>query len=142
MAHMALMVIVRSLTVAALLQAQSGDLPWREMQESKKQVTEYLVRTAREVTDRGAKEVASADAWEKVKARRLEEMRDMLGLLPWPARTPLNVRVTGVLQKDGYTVEKIAFESMPKIYVTGNLYVPKRREGALPAVIYVCGHSY
>jgi cephalosporin-C deacetylase-like acetyl esterase len=128
------------LLLAVPLAAQPGDAAWRRMLESKKQVTAYLQRVAREITDRAAEEIRSADAWEKVRARRLEEMRDMLGLLPWPKRTPLKPNVTGTLDKGAYTIEKIAFESMPKIYVTANLYLPKQRPA--PAIVYVCGHSY
>jgi cephalosporin-C deacetylase-like acetyl esterase len=124
-----------------LLFAQD-DAAYQRMIESKRQVTAYLIRKADEITARATAEMATAESWEKVRPKRLEEMRDMLGLLPWPARTPLNVRVTGVLDKGSYTVEKIAFESMPKIYVTGNLYIPKQRAGRVPAIVYVCGHSY
>lgn len=130
------------MTFPLLLAAQTDDSAWRRMQESKQQVTDWLIRAARGVTGRAVAEVQSAEAWEKVRARRLEEMRDMLGLLPWPQRTPLRVQVTGVLDKGEYTIEKIAFESLPKIYVTANLYVPKRREGRVPAIVYVCGHSF
>ncbi len=122
--------------------AQSDDAAWRRMQESKRQVTEYLVRRAQAVTDQAAKELASSETWEKVRPRRLEEMRDMLGLLPWPKRAPLNVRAAGKLDKGAYTVENLAFESLPKVYVTGNLYLPKQRSRPAPAIIYVCGHSY
>ncbi|MEX2260330.1 MAG: acetylxylan esterase [Bryobacteraceae bacterium] len=118
------------------------DAAYRQMLESRREVTEYLERTARSLTDQAAAEIASRDSWEKVRARRVEEMRDMLGLLPWPQRTPLNVRVTGTLDKGAYTIEKIAFESLPKFYVTGNLYIPKKRSGAVPGIIYVCGHAY
>jgi len=124
------------------LAAQSEDVTWRRMRDSKQQVTQYLVRQARAITDRAAEEIRSVEAWEKLRDRRREEMRDMLGLLPWPRRTPLRAQVTGVLDKGDYTVEKLAFESLPKIYVTANLYVPKRRSGPLPAIVYVCGHSY
>ncbi|MCP5113446.1 MAG: hypothetical protein GY953_21645, partial [bacterium] len=101
-----------------------------------------LIRAAREITDRAAAEVQSAATWEKHRAQRLDQMRDMLGLLPWPERTPLNVQQTGTLSGDGYTIEKLAFESLPKIYVTANLYVPAGREGRVPAIVYVCGHAY
>ena len=121
--------------------AQSDDPAYRRMLESKEQVTGYLVREARAITDRAGQEVQSVGAWEKQKAQRLEEMRDMLGLLPWPNRTPLNVRVTGSLDEGSYTIEKIAFESLPKFYVTANLYTPKNRKGPVPAVVYVCGHA-
>jgi cephalosporin-C deacetylase-like acetyl esterase len=116
--------------------------PWEQMLQSQKDVQEYLVRCARRITDNAAKELQSKETWEAVRAKRLDEMRDMLGLLPWPARTPLNVKVTRVLDKGSYTIENIAFESMPKVYVTGNLYVPKNRTGRVPAIVYVCGHSY
>jgi cephalosporin-C deacetylase-like acetyl esterase len=128
------------LLIPILALAQAPD-SYQRMLESKKQVTSQLQKMARDLTDRAAAEVASSAAWEKARARRLEEMRDMLGLLPWPQRTPLQVRITGVLDKGSYTIEKVAFESLPKIYVTGNLYVPKQRAGKLPAIVYVCGHS-
>ena len=133
--------LVVLLLAAAPLLAQD-DTAWRRMLESKRQVTAYLERAARGITDQATTEMASSAVWEKARARRLEEMRDMLGLLPWPGRTPLNLRITGTLDKGTYLVEKIAFESLPKIFVTGNLYIPKQRSGALPAIIYVCGHSY
>lgn len=109
---------------------------------SEQQTIACLRREARKITDSAIADVASRESWEKVRAKKLEELRDMLGLLPWPKRTPLNVRVTGKLDYPEYTVEKIAFESMPKIYVTTNLYIPKVRKGKAPAIIYVCGHSY
>lgn len=110
------------------------------MVESQRQITTYLVAAARAVTDRAAQEVDSAGNWEKVRAQRLEEMRDMLGLLPWPQRTPLNVRITGVLDRPEFTIEKIAFESLPKFYVTGNLYLPKRRPAPAPRRLSFYGH--
>ena len=124
------------------LAAQSEDVAWRRMRDSKQQVTEYLVRQARAITDRAAGEIRSVETWDKARERRREEMRDMLGLLPWPRRTALRAQITGVLDKGDYTVEKLAFESLPKIYVTANLYVPKRRDGPLPAIVYVCGHAF
>jgi len=130
------------MAVFLLMLPPPDDNPWQQMIENKKHIHDYLVRVARELTDKAGAEIQSVAAWEKVKAQRLEEMRDMLGLLPWPKRTPLNTRLTGVLDKPDYTIEKIAFESLPKIYVTANLYIPKRRSGKLPAVIYVCGHAY
>lgn len=129
------------LAAAAALSAQTAGDPYQRMIESKRQVTEYLRKAAREITDRAAEEIRTPESWEKLRARRYDEMRDMLGLLPWPPRTPLNVRIAGKLDKGDYTIEKIAFESMPKFYVTANLYVPKNRKGAVPAIVYVCGHA-
>lgn len=132
------------LTVAASAQTTptEDEQAFQRMLESKRLITEYMQREARVITDRAAAEIVSRDAWEKVRAKRLEEMRDMLGLLPWPPRTPLDVRITATHDKGTYLVQNIAFESMPRVYVTGNLYIPKQRSGPAPAIIYVCGHSY
>ena len=59
----------------------------------------------------------------------------------FPARTPLNARVTGVLERPSYTIEKVIYESRPAFPVTANLYVPRRGRAPYPAVLGVCGHS-
>ncbi len=115
---------------------------FERMLASKQEFRTSLEREAQRITRAATDELADPVRWEAVRAQRLEEMRDMLGLLPWPARTPLNVRVTGVLDKGSYLIEKIAFESMPRVYVSGNLYLPKNQSRPVPAIIYVCGHSY
>lgn len=60
---------------------------------------------------------------------------------PEPEKTPLNAKVTGVVERDVYRIEKVIFESRPGFPVTGNLYVPKGRSGRMPGVVGVCGHS-
>jgi cephalosporin-C deacetylase-like acetyl esterase len=102
---------------------------------------DYLVRRAREVTRSNLADVKSLAEWQRRRPEVRRQMLDMLGLDPMPARTPLNVRITGSFERDTHRVEKIVFESMPGLYVTGNLYLPKRVEGRLPTVLYLCGHS-
>lgn len=60
---------------------------------------------------------------------------------PWPERTPLHPQVTGILEKDGYRVEKIIFESMPGYHVTGALFIPASHRGKGPAILKLIGHS-
>ncbi|MCK5103648.1 MAG: acetylxylan esterase [Cyclobacteriaceae bacterium] len=60
---------------------------------------------------------------------------------PLPGKTPLNARVTGVIKKKDYKVEKVIYESMPGYYVTAALFLPKKRKGKAPAVIYASGHT-
>ena len=50
-------------------------------------------------------------------------------------------RVTGVVDRDAYKIEKIIFQSRPEFLVTANLYIPKGRKFPLPAVVGTCGHS-
>lgn len=60
---------------------------------------------------------------------------------PLPEKTPLNARVTGKLIRDGYTVEKVLFESRPGFFVSGNLYLPENFPGRRPAHLNVIGHA-
>ncbi|MCW5982110.1 MAG: acetylxylan esterase [Bryobacteraceae bacterium] len=134
--------VVLALAAPGLVCAQADQAALDRMVESQGQTMEALRRAARSITDAAGAEIASRETWERARSGRLEELRDMLGLLPWPERTPLNVTITGTLDKGSYVVEKLAFESLPKIYVTANLYVPKQRKGKAAAIVYVCGHAY
>ena len=61
---------------------------------------------------------------------------------PRPKTVPFNERVTGVLDRPRYRVEKIIFDTRPNFPVTANLYVPKKLSGPAPCVLGVCGHSF
>ncbi len=63
------------------------------------------------------------------------------GLGGLPVRTPLNARVTGTLQRDGYRIEKIIFESQPGFFVTANLYLPTTGKPPYPAIVFPIGHE-
>ena len=63
-----------------------------------------------------------------------------IGGLP-TERTPLNVRRTGRIERAGYRVEKIIFESQPGFFVTASLYIPTNRPGPFPAIVQPTGHS-
>ncbi len=103
---------------------------------------EWLLAQVRDAEQRGNRwRVAMktrADAESYVNTVR-QEIRECFG--PMPEKTPLNARVTGVLERDTYNVEKVIFESRPGYLVTGNLYVPKGRKTPMPGVVGVCGHS-
>lgn len=86
-------------------------------------------------------EIASLDQWKVQREEYLGQLREMLGLDPWPERTPLHPVITGRLEHDEFTVENLHFQSRPGLYVTGNLYLPKGVDKPAPAVLYVCGHA-
>ncbi|MBQ4051219.1 MAG: acetylxylan esterase, partial [Oscillospiraceae bacterium] len=76
--------------------------------------------------------------------QRREELRFNLrmaaGLYPWPEKTPLNARYQLVGEYDGYSVQKVMFESFPGLWSTGNLYLPKPLLRPAPAILNVIGH--
>jgi len=121
-------------------QGSSQELPGDRM------MAEYLAQETREIAATfpgraGMAGVGSKEDWERMRPRLKEEYFYMLGLWPMPEKTPLNATITGVLERPTFRVEKLHFQSMPRLYVTGNLYLPKKVEGRLPAILYVCGHS-
>ena len=67
-------------------------------------------------------------------------MQVATGVWPLPEKTPLNAVVYGKVDRDGYTVEKVYFESYPGHFVTGSLYRPKEAMGKLPGVLCPYGH--
>jgi dienelactone hydrolase len=84
---------------------------------------------------------ATVAAFETERAKRRHELLRSLGLAPAPARTALNARRTGVIQRNGYRIEKIVFESRPRFYVTAHVYVPDHpAETRMPAIVNVNGH--
>jgi dienelactone hydrolase/pimeloyl-ACP methyl ester carboxylesterase len=105
-------------------------------------VQEYFVEQVRRVdadVDRRYAELESReDAEAYVRAVRAK-IDSCFGL--WPEKTPLNPRVTGVVERDQYRIENVVFESRPGFLVTANLYVPKGRTFPLPGVVGSCGHS-
>ena len=67
------------------------------------------------------------------------KIRESFG--PFPEKTPLNARVTKVVERDAYKIENVLFESRPGFLVSANLYIPKGRRFPLPGVVGSCGHS-
>jgi dienelactone hydrolase/pimeloyl-ACP methyl ester carboxylesterase len=105
-------------------------------------VQEYFVGRVREVEQAADKRRAALRTKEDAEGYVREvrgKIQECFG--PWPEKTPLNARVTGVVERDIYTIEKVIFESRPNFPVTANLYLPKGRKSPAPGVVGVCGHS-
>lgn len=105
-------------------------------------VQEYFVRRVREAQEIGDRLRAGVKTREDA-VRYVEEVRrkiaDCFG--PFPEKTPLEPKVTGVVERDTYRIEKVIFQSRPGFMVTANLYIPKGRQGPMPGVVGSCGHS-
>jgi len=104
----------------------------------------YLCREARRISDQALADFTDAATWRKLLPEKRRQYMEMMGLHELPpqgGRPPLNPKVTGVLDREKYTVEKLYYESLPQLYVVANLYVPKGLAAPAPGVLYVCGHS-
>lgn len=105
-------------------------------------VQEYFVQNVRRIERRAnqkrdaLKTAADAEVYVRDVQKRIQQ-----SFGPWPERTPLKPRITGVVERDAYKIENIIFESRPNFLVTANLYIPKGRDFPLPGVIGTCGHS-
>ncbi len=101
----------------------------------------YLVRVAGEARERRARIVAAISTPADVLARQKTVVAELWNMLGGPLdRTPLNARVIGMVERPGYRIEKLTFESRPRLYVTANLYVPAGT-GRRPAILGPLGHS-
>ena len=94
---------------------------------------------------------AADDAWRALKSRAeydvyRAKMRERLvtaiGGLGFE-RTSLNAKVTEKIQRDGYSIEKVLFESRPGVYVTALAFVPDAMKFKPPhrGIIVPCGHT-
>lgn len=69
-----------------------------------------------------------------------EKLQASLGhrRLPWPP--DLQSRTTGVLQRDGYRIEKIVFQTLPGVWAAAHLYLPDKARLPAPGVLFYNGH--
>jgi len=86
-------------------------------------------------------EVKTLRDWTDHRAQYREELFEMLGLSPRPVKTDLQPTITGRVEHAEFFVENLHFQSLPGLYVTANLYVPKNLSGRAPAILYACGHA-
>lgn len=125
-----------------LLAADTRKTSYTPLNGYPRMVQDYFIRAVKEAErgrlERQAAMKTKADA-EAYVADVRQRIQACFGR--WPERTPLNPRTTGILKRNGYTVEKIVFESRPQFFVTANLYLPKPGNSPAPGVIGVCGHA-
>lgn len=103
-------------------------------------IASYLVgRLNRLAADWDQKRAAirTAAAMEQRNRAIRAQVTEMVG--GFPQRNPLGPQVVKVMERTGYRVENVMFQSRPDFWVTANLYVPSVASPA-PAIISPCGH--
>ena len=78
--------------------------------------------------------------WQRTREHIRSRALWCLGLDPLPERPPLRPHVSAVLERDGYRLERIYWQTWPEVYASGWLYVPDALRGPAPAVLCPHGH--
>ena len=117
-------------TTLAAMSAHAEDPP----------LAEYFRAEVAKIAARPLDGIESAKDWKERRPELQRRFFEMLGLWPLPEKTALQVKITGTVERPDFVIEKIFYQSRPGLYVTANLYRPKKVEHPLPAILYVCGH--
>ena len=89
-------------------------------------INNYLSDIAAKITDNSISGITTFHDWQNARTLRHKEFLEMMGIEDYISdeRTPLNVKITGIIQQKGYRIEKLYYESLPGLYVPANLYIP------------------
>jgi len=85
-----------------------------------------------------ARTPAQADSARPLLQAQLEQS---LGFRRLPAPDP-QPRIAGVVQHDGYFIEKLVYQSLPGVSVPAHLYIPSSLKAPAPAILFYTGHWY
>jgi dienelactone hydrolase len=83
--------------------------------------------------------------WEARRAFIRQQLLVSFGLYPLPPKTPLKARLFGRMERDGYSIEKVTFQTYPGFYLAGNLYRPlhaghSEQSARHPGILVAHGH--
>ncbi|WP_316810114.1 acetylxylan esterase [Pedobacter heparinus] len=88
------------------------------------------------------KSYPDAAAFDKRKRALRNCMLTALGINQQIKRTPLNPIIRAKVKMHGYTVQNVAFESIPGYFVCGTLYLPNDGPKPFPVILSPNGHFY
>jgi len=78
--------------------------------------------------------------WEARRVIVRRHVLESLGLAPEPERLPLNVHVSGELDREGCVIKRVYWQTWPSYYASGYLYLPKGLAGKAPGILNPHGH--
>jgi sugar phosphate isomerase/epimerase/dienelactone hydrolase len=90
--------------------------------------------------DRIASQYKTINEWEKRKQELKPCLLEALQLTHLPASPGTEPIKANFRKMDGYTIENIAIEILPGVWVNGSLYKPATYRGKIPVVLHPQGH--
>lgn len=86
---------------------------------------------------------ATPEQWARRKAALHRQLLVANGLWPFPTERPaVAATVHGRVEREGYTVDRVFFESSPGLFVTGSLYRPAGITGDARRPAIACPHMH
>jgi hypothetical protein len=117
---------------------------WLKYSDAPNELYHYLTGQAYDLLKQRADAVAALKTlpeWQQRQKFIRETLLEVVG--PFPEKTPLNPKIVRSVEKDGYRIEHIIFESQPGFFVTSSMFIPSnlKKRSKAPAIIYCSGHS-
>ncbi|MBX2874565.1 MAG: acetylxylan esterase [Saprospiraceae bacterium] len=100
----------------------------------------FTEERAQDALKHWAKSYSNLDEWEERAIKIRKVMREGAELPKRLPKVSFKALRHSKREMDGYTVENVAFESLPGLFVTGNLYMPLGYKGRRPAILSPHGH--
>ena len=116
-------VFAAAICVLALVPSAQSQSPEPDTSVGDKMIAEYFRVETENLKYATINEIETLDDWKSKRDEFKAQLLEMLGLDPMPERTDLKATVTGKVEHDEFTVEKLHYQSRPGLYVTGNLYL-------------------
>ncbi len=93
-------------------------------------------------THRPFPEYKTKAEWERKRKWIRDRVLVSCGLLPLPEKTPLRTKIFDRVEREGYTIEKVYFQTYPGFYLAGNLYRPltMQKGEKHPGILVAHGH--
>lgn len=79
--------------------------------------------------------------WPRARLKARQELYRSLGLDPLPSRETITPPcLVGIVERDGYIIERLVLEPRPNFLMPVHLYLPRNAHFPVPAILYAPGH--
>jgi dienelactone hydrolase len=132
-----------ALTLLAETRADGAERESTDARADGDMMKRYLLRQVDQAALRWQADYEARTTPEEIAAYQKQSRQRLLAVMGGlPERSPLSARTTGKVEREGYVVEKVMFESQPHLHVTGLLFLPDpaRFKPPYPGVVVPCGH--
>jgi hypothetical protein len=112
---------------------------WLQCSDAPNSLYHHIAGQAYDLLAQRAAKIAglsSLSDWQQRQKWIRETLLDIVG--PFPEKTPLNAKIIRTIEKDGYSVEHIVYESQPGFYVTSSMFISEglMQASKATAIIY------